>query len=129
MARQYREAAIAGVFQTKQGDLSDQTQPGVFWEVARGACEDAGLTLGDIDGLVGFGPEGAGIRSGLPGAAAGYDTLGKPMRFHASSSIGAAASAAALNLAVHAVETGLAEVVLIDNTVAGPAEDHAQRHL
>jgi acetyl-CoA acetyltransferase len=125
MARQYRQAAIAGVSQTKQGDLSDRTQPEVWWEVARAACEDAGLELGDIDGLIGNGPDGAGIRSALPAAAVGYDTLGKPMRFHASSSIGAAGTAAGVNLAIYAVETGLADVVLIDNTVAGKAEGYA----
>jgi acetyl-CoA acetyltransferase len=125
MARQLREVAIAGVYQTKQGDLSDRTQPEVWFECAKGACDDAGIDLGDIEGLVQDGPQGVGIRSGLPAAGLAYDLLGKPLRFHASSTIGAAASAAALNLAVHAVSTGLADVVLIDNAVAGPAEGYA----
>jgi acetyl-CoA acetyltransferase len=125
MARQLREAAIAGVYQTKQGDLSDRLQPDVWFECAKGACEDAGMGLGDIEGLIGQAPLGAGIRDGLPGAALGYDLLGKPLRFHANSSVGASASAAGLNLAVHAVSTGLADSVLISNTVAGPAEGYA----
>lgn len=125
MARQFREAAIAGLFQTKQGDLSDRTQADVWWESARGACEDAGIGLGDIDGMVGFAPEGAGIRSALPGATLGYDTLGKPLRFHAQSTIGASSSAAGLNLAVYAVSSGLADAVLINNAVAGKAEGYA----
>ena len=119
MVGKLREAAVAGVYQTKQGDLSDRTQAEVWFECASRACEDAGITLGDIDGLIMDGPEGVGIRSLLPAAALGYDLLGKPLRFHASSSIGASAAAAGINLAVYAVSTGLAEVVLIDNAVAG----------
>jgi acetyl-CoA acetyltransferase len=117
--------AVAGVYQTKQGDLSDRVQAEVWFECAKGACEDAGISLGDIDGLVQDAPQGAGIRSKLPGAALGYDLLGKPIRFHASSSIGAACTASGLDLAVHAVSTGLAEAVLISNAVAGRPEGSA----
>jgi acetyl-CoA acetyltransferase len=122
MVRKLREAAIAGVYQNKQGDLSDRTQAEVWFECAAGACADAGISLGDIDGLIMDGPEGVGIRSLLPAAALGYDLLGKPMRFHASSSIGASAAAAGVNLAVYAVSAGLAEAVLIDNAMAGRPE-------
>jgi acetyl-CoA acetyltransferase len=122
MFRAQREAAIAGVYQTKQGDLSDRIQPEVWFECAKGACADAGIALGDIDGVVHDGPQGAGVRSKLPAAALGYDLLGKPMRFHAASSIGAAMTSAGLNLAVHAVSTGLAEAVLIVTAVAGKPE-------
>src|ERR1700722_14915254 len=116
---QVREAVIAGVAQTKQADLSDRVQAQVWWECARAACDDAGIELGDIEGLVGEGPQGVGLRAVLPAAGLSYDLLGKPMRFHASCSVGAASSAAGLNLAAYAVSHGLAEVVLIDNTVAG----------
>jgi acetyl-CoA acetyltransferase len=125
MPRKWREVAVAGVYQTKQGDLSDRIQPEVWFECAKGACQDAGISLADVDGLVLDGPQGAGIRSKLPAAALGYDLLGKPLRFHASSSVGAAMTSAGLNLAVHAVSTGLAEVVLIANAVAGKAEGSA----
>lgn len=123
--RKLRQAAIAGVYQTKQGDLSDRSQPEVWFECARGACEDAGIGLGDIDGLIMDGPQGTGIRSLLPAAALGHDLLGKPLRFHASSSVGASASAAGVNLAVYAVSAGLADAVLIDNAVAGRTEGRA----
>ena len=123
MLRQFRDAAIAGVYQTMQGDLSDREQPEVWFECAKGACEDAGVSLSDVDGVIGSGPAGVGIRPMAPGAALGYDLLGKPLRYHASSTVGACASASALNLAVHAIGTGLAEVVLISVAAAGPAED------
>ncbi len=122
MVRKLREAAIAGVYQTKQGDLSDRAQPDVWFECAKGACDDAGISLGDIDGLIMDGPEGVGIRSMLPAAALGYDLLGKPIRFHASSSVGASAAASGVNLAVYAVSVGLAEAVVIVNAVAGRPE-------
>jgi acetyl-CoA acetyltransferase len=125
MAMQRREAAIAGVYLTEQGDLSDRIQAEVWFECAKGACADAGIDLGDVEGLVGAGPQGAGIRDSLPGAALGYDLLGKPLRFHGTSTIGAGSTAAGLNLAVHAVSTGLADTVVIVNAVAGKPEGYA----
>lgn len=119
MPQALRDAAIAGIYQTRQGDLSDRVQAEVWFECAKGACEDAGISLEHVDGLVQDGPQGVGIRSKLPAAALGYDLLGKPLRFHASSSVGAACTASGLNLALHAVSTGLAEAVLIVNAVAG----------
>jgi acetyl-CoA acetyltransferase len=113
-----REAAIAGVYQTKQGDLSDRRQLDVWWECAAGACQDAGLSLADIDGLIGPGPVGVGLRAdGSPAGLA--DVLGRPVRFHASSHVGAASLAAGLNLAIYAVSYGLADSVLLVNAVAG----------
>ena len=111
-------AAIAGVYQTKQGDLRDRSQLDVWWESAEGTCRDAGMNLSDVDGLVGAGPPGVGLRRG--GSPAGLaDVLGHPIRFHGQSSVGAAALAAGLNLAVHAISTGLARAVLMVNAVAG----------
>jgi acetyl-CoA acetyltransferase len=117
------EAAIAGLYQSRQGDLSDTTQLDLWWECAKGACDDAGLGLGDIDGLIGAGPPGVGLRAG--GTPAGLaDVVGHPIRFHGTSSVGAAASAAGLNLAVHAVSSGMARAVLIVNAVAGHGEGY-----
>src|SRR6202041_1652438 len=121
---QRRRAAVAGTFQSMQDDLSDRLQTDVWWECAEGACADAGLSLADIDGLVGDGPEGVGIRGGLPGAVLGFDLLGKPLRFHADGSIGAAKGASNLNLAVYAVEAGLADAVLLVNAVAGTPQGY-----
>ena len=83
-----------------------------------GTCRDAGMNLSDVDGLIGAGPPGVGLRHG--GSPAGLaDVLGHPIRFHGQSSVGAAALAAGLNLAVHAISTGLARAVLMVNAVAG----------
>lgn len=120
-----REAAISGIHQTKQGDHRDRTQAEVWWECAREACADAGISLADIDGLIGDAPQGVGIRDALPGAPLGYDLLGKPLRFHAASSTGGSASAAGLNLAVYAVSHGLADAILIGNATAGLTAGYA----
>ena len=53
------------------------------------------------------------------------DALGHPIRFHAASSIGAAAQSAGLNLASYAICQGLAEVVVIATATAGQVEGYA----
>jgi acetyl-CoA acetyltransferase len=125
VSQRNRQAAIAGVHLTEQGDLTDRIQPEVWWEAVAGACADAGVEVGDIDGLVGEAPEGAGIRAFLPGAALGYDTLGKPLRFHATTAMGAAAAAANVHLAAYAVSSGLADVVVVATAAAGQAAGFA----
>jgi len=124
MTRKQRDAVIAGVYQTKQGDWSHATQDQVWWDSVRGACEDAGIELDEIDGLIGPAPDGAGIRVQLPGAPLGYDLLGKPLRFQASSSIGASAGASNINLAHYAVSTGLADVVVVATASGGVNEGY-----
>jgi acetyl-CoA acetyltransferase len=119
-----RGASVAGVYQTRQGDLSDQDAVEVWWQCAEGACRDAGLTLGDVDGLIGSGPPGVGLR-GPTGSPAGLaDVLGHPVRFHATATVGAASSSAGFNLACYAVSHGLARAVLIVNAVAGQGEGY-----
>jgi len=118
------DVAVAGVYQTHQGDLSDRSQPSVWWESARGACADAGLSLGDIDGIVGDGPLDPGLRERMP-APGIAEQLGHPLRFHARSAVGAGSTASGLNLAAYAVSHGLAEVVVVVNAVAGRGAGYA----
>ena len=114
----FADVAVAGVYQTQQGDLSDRSQPSLWWESVRGACADAGLSLADVDGLVGDGPADPGLRDRMP-APGIAEQLGHPLRFHGRSAVGAGSTAAGLNLAAYAVSHGLAEVVVIANAVAG----------
>ena len=120
----FAEVAVAGIHQTAQGDLSDRTQSSVWWEAVRGACDDAGLAVADIDGLVAEGPEGVGLRDRMP-APGLAEQLGHPIRFHARSSVGAGSTASGLNLAAYAISHGLAEVVVIASAVAGRAAGYA----
>lgn len=115
------EAAIAGAYMTKQGDLSDRSQPEVYWDCVQGALTDAGLTLDDVDGLIGPAPDGVGIRQALPGGAVA-DMVGHPLRFHASTAIGASSQSAGIGLAALAITHGMASVVVIPTAVAGSPE-------
>jgi acetyl-CoA acetyltransferase len=47
-----RQAAIVGVYTTKQGTLLDRTSFALQLEAIRGALDDAGLTTADVDGLL-----------------------------------------------------------------------------
>src|SRR3954469_10651974 len=112
------DAAIAGVYVSEQGKLADREQPDVWWECVEGALADAGLGLGDLDGLIGPAPEGYGVRHALP-ASAVADVVGHPLRFHAATGVGAASQAAGVGLAAMAVAHGLAEVVIVPTAAAG----------
>lgn len=113
-----RSAVIAGVYMTEQGDLSGSSQPEVYWRVVKGALADAGLELADVDGLIGAAPEGLGLRQVLPGAAMA-DLLGRPLRFHASTAVGAASTAAGVGPASWAIENGVANVIIMPTVSAG----------
>jgi acetyl-CoA acetyltransferase len=118
------DAAIAGVYMSKQGDLSDRTAADVWWECVSGALEDAGLSLADVDGLIGTAPPGAGLREALPGGAVA-DYLGRPLRFQASTAIGAAGQSAGIGLAALAIANGMASCVVIPSVAAGQAAGYA----
>ena len=46
-------AAIVGVYQTRQArHLPDETPSSLVIEAVRGALDDAGLTIGDVDGFI-----------------------------------------------------------------------------
>jgi acetyl-CoA acetyltransferase len=115
-----RSAVIAGVYMTPQGDLSSRTQQSAYWEVVKGALADAGLTLSQVDGLIDYPPEGVGMRAQLPGSAMA-DLLGHPLRFQATTWVGAAGTAAGMGLAIMAIEHGMADVVILPTVTAGVA--------
>jgi acetyl-CoA acetyltransferase len=118
------DAAFAGISMTEQGDLSDRDPADVYWEVVRSALDDAGLGLESVDGLIGPAPEGLGLRASLPGGAIA-DGLGHPLRFHASTAIGAASQSAGVGLAALAIAHGMASVVVIPNVAAGRPAGYA----
>lgn len=109
---------------TQQGDLSDRNPADVYWEVVQDALADAGLSLAEVDGLIGDAPPGVGLRSGLPGGAVA-DLLGHPLRFHAATSIGASGQSAGIGLAALAIAHGMASVVVIPTVAAGQVAGYA----
>jgi acetyl-CoA acetyltransferase len=116
--------AVAGVYQSEQGDLSGRSPAHVWWEAVAGACADAGLRVQDIDGVVGEGPPGVGLRGHMPGAGIA-EQLGRPLRFHARSEAGAACTLAGTSLAAHALTSGLADAVVIVTVAAGRGGGYA----
>ena len=114
---------MAGVYLSEQGDLGERDQPDLYWECVKGALDDAGLTLHDVDGLIGPAPEGAGLRDALPGGAVA-DAIGHPLRFHASTAIGASSQSAGVGLAALAVAHGMAEVVIVPTAAAGRGQGY-----
>lgn len=120
---EWNASAVAGIFLTEQGDLGDRCQSHVWWDAVEGACADAGLAVSDIDGMVGEGPRGIGLRNVMPGAGLA-EQLGKPLRFHARSETGAGSTLSALNLASDALAKGQAEVVVIATAAAGQTEGY-----
>ncbi len=118
------DAAFAGISMTEQGDLSDREPADVYWEAVQSALGDAGLGLRDVDGLIGAAPEGQGLRAVLPGGAFA-DAVGHPLRFHASTAIGASSQSAGVGLAALAIAHGMASVVVIPNVAAGRPAGYA----
>ncbi|MFI5046271.1 MAG: thiolase family protein [Acidimicrobiia bacterium] len=119
------DAAFAGISMSEQGDLSDRDPAEVHWEVVAAALDDAGLDFDDVDGLIGPAPDGIGPRNALPGGAYA-DALGHPLRFHASTAIGAASPSAGVGLAALAIAHGMASVVVIPNVAAGNPVGYAR---
>ncbi len=118
------DAGFAGISMSQQGDLSDRDPADVYWEVVESALDDAGLGIGDVDGLIGPAPEGMGLRGVLPGGAFA-DAVGHPLRFHASTAIGASSQSAGVGLAALAIAHGMASVVVIPNVAAGRPSGYA----
>ena len=108
-----RLAAIVGVYMTQQGNLSDRSTGSLYVEAVKGTLEDAGLTPKDVDGIIGPGPEGAGISGDFS------DNFGVPLRFHAQTGVGASSSSAGIGLAAMAVTHGYAEVVIVPTAAGG----------
>ena len=108
-----RQAAIVGVYMTQQGNLSDRSTGSLYVEAVKGALEDAGLTPKDVDGIIGPGPEGAGISGDFS------DNFGVPLRFHAQTGVGASSGSAGIGLAAMAITHGYAEVVIVPTASGG----------
>ncbi len=105
------KTAIAGVYTTELGDLPDRSLEDLYLEAVVGAVEDAGLTLDDVDGIVG----GRSPTASAATAFAGYwsELLGHSIRYY--STVDAASGGHAGNMlhAALAVAAGLARCVVV----------------
>lgn len=99
--------SIAGIGQTEFSRDSGRSELQLALEAIRSAADDAGLALGEIDGLVTF-----SIDSNDQATVA--RNLGLPeLRFFASSLYGGGGAVATLHLAAMAVATGAADTVVV----------------
>jgi acetyl-CoA acetyltransferase len=109
MSAKKRTAAIVGVYNTRQGRrLEGETSRGLALQAVRGALDDAGLCLDDVDG----------ITSGEQATALIYDMRIGPAWQGFNFGVGMITEAAA------AIEYGLANVVVLVSAQAGEYRDH-----
>src|SRR5262245_38076905 len=101
-----RKAVIAGVYEHPTRWAPDKSMFQIHAESARGALEDAGLTIGDVDGYCtsGVGPIGV---------MAMAEHLNLQPRYLDSTSIGGSSFVAHVTHAAAAISAGLCEVVLV----------------
>jgi acetyl-CoA acetyltransferase len=104
-----RTAAIVGVHNTRQGRrLDGETSRSLALKAIRGALDDAGLTLGDVDG----------ISAGALSTALIYDLRVGPAWQGLGFGVGM------ITEATTAVEHGMADVVVLVAAQAGEYRDH-----
>ena len=100
--------AIAGVYEHPTRFAPDKSESLIMAECARGALEDAGLTLGDVDGLF-----AAGISMGPMGVVSLAEYLNIKPRHLDGTNIGGSSFVAHVSHAAAAIHAGLCEVALI----------------
>ncbi len=101
-----RQAVIAGVYEHPTRWAPEKTAYQIHAESARGALEDAGLTLADVDGFATSGVGPIGVISVA-------EHLNLQPRYLDSTSIGGSSFVAHVGHAAAAIAAGLCEVVLI----------------
>lgn len=102
------QIAIAGVYEHPTRFAPDKSESLIMAECARGALEDCGLTLADVDGLF-----AAGISMGPMGVVSLAEYLNIKPRHLDGTNIGGSSFVAHVSHAAAAIHAGLCEVALI----------------
>jgi len=100
--------AIAGVHEHETRWAPEKTEPQIMAESARGALEDCGLSLSDVDGLF-----AASMSMGAMGVVGLAEYLNLKPRYIDGTNIGGSSFVAHVNHAAAAIHAGLCEVALI----------------
>jgi acetyl-CoA acetyltransferase len=100
--------AIAGVYEHPTRWAPDKTEFQIMAESARGALEDAGLRLSDVDGLF-----AASMTMGVMGTVSLAEYLDLKPRYLDGTNIGGSSFVAHVSHAAAAIHAGLCEVALI----------------
>ncbi|MGH0037426.1 MAG: acetyl-CoA acetyltransferase [Myxococcota bacterium] len=101
-------AAIAGAFEHPTRWAPDKTEFQIMAESARGALEDAGLRLSDVDGLF-----AASMTMGIMGPVNLAEYLNLKPRYLDGTNIGGSSFVAHVSHAAAAIHAGLCEVALV----------------
>ncbi len=102
------QVAIAGVYEHPTRWAPEKTEARILAESARGALQDAGLALDDVDGLF-----SAGMASGPMSLLSLAEYLNLKPRYLDGTNIGGSSFVAHVNHATAAIHAGLCEVALI----------------
>ena len=100
--------SIAGVFEHPTRFAPDKTELQIMAESARGALDDCGLSLADVDGLA-----SAGISMGAMGIVALAEYLNLKPRWLDGTNIGGSSFLAHVAHAAAAIHAGQCEVALV----------------
>jgi acetyl-CoA acetyltransferase len=106
-----REALIAGVYTTEQGELTGRAHHELLREAIVGALDDAGLSLGDLDGIANIRSETKSASAAAPGLWA--ELLGKNLTYHDMVDVAGASHCASVAHAAAHIEAGLCDVVAV----------------
>ena len=113
MSEMLNKAAIVGVYESAQARHLDRTPTDLYLEVVMGALQDAGLTVKDVDGVVGSIPlltEGEG--RGLAGSVFA-EYFGTHLRYAGQALTATQADALGILHAMEAVCMGRAHTVIV----------------
>ena len=102
------QIALAGVYEHPTRWAPDKTEAQIIAESARGALEDAGLELSDVDALF-----SAGMGGGPMSVISMAEYLNLKPRYVDGTNIGGSSFVAHVNHAAAAIHAGLCEVALI----------------
>ena len=104
------QAAIVGIGQTEHAKVIDRSETDLACEAILKACEDAGLTVADVDGIARYDLEPANEVEVV------Y-SLGIPhLRFYTGTASGGGGVASVVGMAAMAVATGVASTVVVYRT-------------
>lgn len=108
-----KKAAIVGVYQTAQGRFPDRTPSDLYIEVVKGVLDDAGMSIKEVDGLIGPNPLATvGEAANFPGTVFS-EYFGTHIRYTQQVTSGTQSAALGVLHAVEAIAMGRAHTVIV----------------
>ncbi len=133
MRNALKKVAIVGVYQTAQGRSLNRSRADLYTEAVKGVLDDAGMSIKEVDGLVGGNPlvtEGEGV--GFPASGFG-EFFGAHIRYSEQVQNGTQGITLGMLHAMKAVALGYAHTVIAPTAAgrqfggSGPGRDSGQQ--